>query len=127
MILFIIVFIITLIIVIWGGVTNWKFINKNNSEYYNYWDNVKSDDRPNNLPKPDKNKYLTFEIDIGGFNNIRESFEVNIICAILTGRVLVIPPASPWYLIDWGPITRGKQSKGKNELFSHSICFCFCK
>jgi len=116
MILFIIVFIITLIIVIWGGVTNWKFINKNNSEYYNYWDNVKSDDRPNNLPKPDKNKYLTFEIDIGGFNNIRESFEVNIICAILTGRVLVIPPASPWYLIDWGPITRGKQSKGKNEL-----------
>ena len=82
-----------LIIVIWGGVTNWNFINKNNSEYYNYWNNSKSYDRPDNLPKPDKNKYLTFEIDIGGFNNIRESFEVNIICAILTGRVLVIPPA----------------------------------
>ena len=82
--------------------------------YYNYWDNIKSDNRPNNLPEPDKNKYLTFEIDVGGFNNIRESFEVNIICAILTGRVLVIPPASPWYLIDWGPITRGhKRCKDK--------------
>ena len=96
-----------LIIVIWGCITNWKFVGKNNSEYYNYWDNTKIKDRPNNLPKPDKNKYLTFEIDIGGFNNIRESFEVNIICAILTGRVLVIPPAFPWHQIDYGRMTRG--------------------
>lgn len=107
MILFIIVFILVLIIVIWGSVTNWNFICKNNSEYYNYWTNIKSDNRPNNLPEPDKNKYLTFEIDIGGFNNIRESFEVNIICAILTGRVLVIPPAFPWHQIDYGRMTRG--------------------
>ncbi len=39
-----------------------------------------------------KSKYLTFETDIAGFNNVRMSFENIIVMAAATGRVLVLPP-----------------------------------
>jgi hypothetical protein len=46
-----------------------------------------------------KTKYLTFEADTGGFNNIRMSFENIIVMAAATGRVLVLPPSQYMYLL----------------------------
>lgn len=51
-------------------------------------------------------RYITFDVDIGGFNNIRMQFEFLVVIAAITGRTLVLPPAAPWYLINWGPIKR---------------------
>jgi len=47
-------------------------------------------------------KYLSFEVDGGGFNNIRIAFEFMVMLSVITGRTLVLPPARGWYLIDWG-------------------------
>ena len=45
-------------------------------------------------------RFIIFNYDIGGFNNIRISFEVIIILAKLLNRVLVIPPKTNMYLLD---------------------------
>ena len=44
-------------------------------------------------------KYLLFEIDEGGFNNIRMSFENYVVISYLTKRILVLPPPIPYYLL----------------------------
>jgi len=46
-----------------------------------------------------KTKYLSFEPDSGGWNNIRISMENLFVIAAATGRVLVLPPDSPKYLL----------------------------
>jgi hypothetical protein len=54
-------------------------------------------------------KFLLFEPDRGGWNNIRMAAETAIIIAHATGRVLVLPPETHWYLLD--------KATNKHELF----------
>ena len=44
-------------------------------------------------------RYLTFEYDNGGWNNVRMSLECLIVVAHATGRTLVIPPQQHLYLL----------------------------
>mmetsp|Transcript_24579 Transcript_24579/g.35733 ORF Transcript_24579/g.35733 Transcript_24579/m.35733 type:complete len:552 (+) Transcript_24579:121-1776(+) len=46
-----------------------------------------------------RTKYLTFEPDQGGWNNIRMSMENMIVLAAAMGRTLVLPPDQPLYLL----------------------------
>ncbi len=45
-------------------------------------------------------KFLLFEPDNGGWNNIRMAAETAIIFAHATGRTLVMPPVAKWYLLN---------------------------
>ncbi len=73
---------------------------------FKYWDESLLKGQ---LPKPKKNRYLVFDADEGGLNNIRLAFEYVVILAALTGRTLVLPPKSAWYLINFGPMPESEQ------------------
>ena len=65
-----------------------------------YWKDIKDDARwvsPFRDAGPSE-KFLTFEPDEGGWNNIRMAMETAVLTAILTGRTLVMPPDHklPW-------------------------------
>ncbi|KAL3920089.1 MAG: hypothetical protein SGILL_003436 [Bacillariaceae sp.] len=49
------------------------------------------------VPKGDDEKYITFTIDRGGWNNVRMSMEIIFVVAAATGRTLVLPPKEPLY------------------------------
>eukprot|EP00927_Polykrikos_kofoidii_P042553 TRINITY_DN3655_c1_g1_i1.p1 TRINITY_DN3655_c1_g1~~TRINITY_DN3655_c1_g1_i1.p1 ORF type:complete len:475 (-),score=75.57 TRINITY_DN3655_c1_g1_i1:157-1557(-) len=49
-------------------------------------------------------KYLTFDTDVGGMNNMRMLFEYAVHLVSTTGRTLVLPPKEGWYLVDWGAL-----------------------
>ena len=60
-------------------------------------------------------KYLTFEPDEGGFNNIRMAMETAVAMAHAMGRTLVMPPEQRMYLL-------GKKDKhSKNTLSFHDF------
>ena len=66
-----------------------------------YWRDLPSDA---NYVSPYKHagpepKYLTFEPDEGGWNNIRMSMETAVTLAHATGRTLVLPPEQGMYLL----------------------------
>lgn len=46
--------------------------------------------------------FVSFESDLGGWNNIRMAFETIVVFAAATGRTLILPPSSPFYLLAWG-------------------------
>lgn len=58
----------------------------------------------------EQQKYVVFEPDRGGWNNIRMAAEMVMIFAHQTGRTLVLPPAGYWYLL--------LQSKDKDDNLS---------
>jgi hypothetical protein len=51
-------------------------------------------------------RYVVFQPDLGGWNNIRMALEVVILFAVATGRILVMPPHAILYLLagnkKWG-------------------------
>uniref|UniRef100_A0A7S2DLB8 O-fucosyltransferase family protein n=1 Tax=Octactis speculum TaxID=3111310 RepID=A0A7S2DLB8_9STRA len=72
-------------------------------ESLKYWDRSNTPEEVAYSPyftiDPNAPKYITFELDQGGFNNIRMAFETIAVLAHATGRTLVMPPAKPLYLL----------------------------
>jgi hypothetical protein len=56
-------------------------------------------------------RYLTFEPDTGGWNNLRMSFENIIVLAAMSGRTLVLPPDQIIYLLE---PRKGDTRRGRN-------------
>ena len=57
-------------------------------------------------------KYLTFEYDAGGWNNVRMGMECLLVIAHATGRTIVIPPQQHLYLL-------GQTHKDKHDKEAH--------
>jgi len=68
-----------------------------------YWKIVPGDDQYESPITPHHNdhhdRYLTFEYDQGGWNNVRMALECMIVIAHAMGRTLVIPPQQHLYLL----------------------------
>ena len=84
-----------------------------------YWRDIPSDSKFHSPyarygPEP---KYLTFEPDEGGFNNIRMSMETATALAHAMGRILVLPPEQNIYLLN--------KDKGQNNRFTFKKFFPF--
>jgi len=75
-----------------------------------YWDEGIALHRGQPKPEPEDTKYVLFDTDCGGFNNIRMGFEYMVMMAYAMNRTLVFPPPHGWYLIDWGPRKRMKSA-----------------
>eukprot|EP00980_Cylindrotheca_fusiformis_P026620 scaffold16644_cov124-Cylindrotheca_fusiformis.AAC.1 len=65
-----------------------------------------------------KKKYLTFEPDEGGWNNIRMSMETAVSLAYAMGRTLVLPPEQDIYLL-------GRESEQEKNRFTFKDFFHF--
>ena len=57
-------------------------------------------EQPGDAPAYDVEAYLTFVPDFGGLNNVRLSLENVLSLARASGRVLVLPPVQPYYLLN---------------------------
>lgn len=57
----------------------------------------------NQFNQANAHRYICFDVDLGGLNNIRLVFEYVAVIAAVTGRTLVLPPPQPWYLLNNGP------------------------
>ena len=69
-----------------------------------YWKDIPNDSHYrspfyNKNDNDQQQRYLTFEPDGGGWNNIRMSMETVLTMAIATGRTLVLPPSQHMYLL----------------------------
>jgi hypothetical protein len=76
------------------------------SPYVKYWDDspdcfsqVLRNSSGMNQPDITKRKYVVFQSDLGGWNNIRMALEVVILFAYASGRILVMPPDAILYLL----------------------------
>lgn len=75
------------------------------SELMEFWKAPTLSDLNYRTPYADygpQEKYVTFEPDVGGWNNIRMQMELVLVFAYSTGRTLVLPPDQPMYLLNAG-------------------------
>ena len=108
---------------IYGGPTSDEAIHE-----MIYWYNIPSDTNyfhqesqkgrvasQKNTPVDDTERYLTFEPDEGGWNNIRMALETTIAIAISMRRTLVLPPDMKFYLL-WNDVNdKKKNSNSTNQ------------
>lgn len=80
-----------------------------------FWSDIPSDSKYTS-PFYDPEKYITFEPDAGGWNNIRMAYETILVLAHATGRTLVLPPEQKMYLL-------GKGGKHHKKDFSFNDFF----
>ena len=80
-----------------------------------YWKRVPGDDKYESPITPHHgihhDKYLTYEYDEGGWNNIRMGMECLIVLAHAMGRTLIIPPPQHLYLLNKGHVEESGKEK----------------
>ena len=79
-----------------------------------FWSDIEADSEYKS-PFYDEEKYISFEPDHGGFNNIRMAMETVLVLAHAMGRTLVLPPKKGMYLLGKG--------KSHENLFSFNDFF----
>jgi len=82
-----------------------KCANGADSSHVVYWKRLQHDvervDRKSLLiPADAPRRYVSFEYDEGGWNNIRMAMEIALVYALSTGRTLVVPPKNHLYLLN---------------------------
>lgn len=86
-----------------------------------YWKKVPGDQTYESpiTPHHDEHdqKYLTFEYDAGGWNNVRMGVECVVVFAHATGRTLVAPPAQNLYLLGAPNPHAQRRKLGFNDFF----------
>jgi hypothetical protein len=95
----------------YGGPDNEK------AEEMVYWSDIPSDNA-HVSPFYDEQKFMTFEPDQGGWNNIRMSMESVLAMAVAMGRTLVLPPVQGMYLLDTGKHRHHKEEQKKHFSFN---------
>lgn len=93
-----------------------------------YWRNIESDKTFENYYQQKnrdngEEKFLTFEPDVGGWNNIRMALETVIMLGISMGRTIVLPPETRIYLLN----EREKLNEKQKFTFSVNDFFHFDK
>lgn len=81
-------------------------------EFMSPFDVNTKDNNHDSTKKERIRKYITFEPDRGGWNNIRMSMEIIFVFAAVTGRTLVLPPDTPFYLLGNKDGDRGSKHHG---------------
>ncbi|KAL7578105.1 hypothetical protein ACA910_015036 [Epithemia clementina (nom. ined.)] len=80
----------------YGGPMEWEA-----TQEMVYWQDISEDETyESSFYDPEQPKFLTFEPDRGGFNNIRMAMETVLAMAVAMGRILVLPPDQPMYLLN---------------------------
>jgi len=82
---------------LYGGPTNDTDVEREMS----YWLDIPSDaDYRSPFTDNDVERYLTFEPDHGGWNNMRMAMETALVMSHAMGRTLVLPPEQRFYLLN---------------------------
>ena len=94
-----------------------EFAGNKQEQLLEFWRETTTEDVEYVTPFTDSSmtKYVTFEPDVGGWNNIRMQMELVLVFAASTGRTLVLPPDQPMYLLN----------KGKGHEKEHSFADFF--
>lgn len=88
-------------------------LSRDQSQEMVYWQDIPLDHQ---LHSQQRNLYLTFCMDEGGYNNIRMAYETILAMAHSMGRTLVLPPSQELYLLD-------SQKNGQRNTFGFQDFF----